>query len=163
MAIDLQQFCIKEPCRYAINKPFMQRGCLYATDGRIAIRTKMDGPDSHDKVPNAHALFAKYTWTKLKPLPPLKLKCSACGGTGYVTCPTCKCDHACEQCDGQMPSDPVRLFGYLFDPHCLALVASIPDVKAKCADTGDKDSLGNKAFALVFGNGQYQGILYPMV
>lgn len=51
-----QQCCADEGGKYGIDKPFVQRGYLYATDGRIVVRMKSTEASDNGMFPACHDL-----------------------------------------------------------------------------------------------------------
>ncbi len=138
--MDLQKFCSRDETRPSIMHPFRQGGdgYVYATDGRILVRAKVDGyyPEQgkpkivgngflfdHDEVPPEDwvtvpgAMAADY--------------CRSCGGGGRTKyrCEDCGDEHECipcEKCHGTgLIFDPqaVPVGGAHFAAHYLALIS----------------------------------------
>lgn len=122
--IDLTPFCDPES-RYAIGKPFVRSGVLYATDGRVLICLPADGePDSVSERRFPDMASAMNDWRDVpsdwKPWPePLYVErliacqtcnntgaahhreCSRCSGEGEIACHECDNDYDCPDCDGE--------------------------------------------------------------
>lgn len=116
-AMDLQVFCDPTANRFAIGKPWVFGGWLYATNGRIAVRVPSSEPDSAPEelsFVKGYELFGNFRDCPIDwpTLPHIAVACRECNGTGrkLITCATCKgdgqhyCDcgneHDCGHCGG---------------------------------------------------------------
>ena len=103
-----------EDARYEISKPWVQAGYVGATDGRVIVRTMLEGADA-GKGPNMDSLPwdpALYADTET-PLPDIGKRpgvtvCEECGGIGLVTCPCCEREHECDECGGSGEAEARR-------------------------------------------------------
>lgn len=124
--------CAKENTRYAIARPWVSGGFVYATDGIICVRQPSDGPDSPQPdgatwppAGDVYDVYGDMETSRIIQIPPLELeasectdKCEACRGRKYISFDT----HGrgaitCEQCDGlgtyTWQQWPVIKFGHL--------------------------------------------------
>lgn len=125
-APDLTPFCADERGRYAIDRPWVNSGWRYATDGRLVVR--VPAPGAHDE-PEPPALepqlvhadewfgemygfdegrciepFPKYDGRTFKQTCDNEAhmkECPACLGSGTCRCPDCDNAHDCPKCHGQ--------------------------------------------------------------
>lgn len=100
--IDLTPFCDPETSRFAINKPFNQKGFTCATDGRVIVRIPTDEPDTpatDKKIPDVSQLAWNHAaCTQWKPLKKAKRKkVTEIHQQGCPKCETCPCD----ECEGE--------------------------------------------------------------
>ena len=107
--IDLKPFCHYGRGRLELSRPWTAGNFTYASDGRVAIRTRVyvgvqplnDGP---------HARIDKWLCeadgATVVPLPTVQIPiaertdCEKCNGSGFEhECPDCRCE--CRECDGR--------------------------------------------------------------
>lgn len=107
----LQQFCRQHEGRYDFEKPFVQRGYRYATDGVVMIRVPATGEiDTQTELPfDLNAKFftrPKFATAEFIPFPAVEVKytktaCEACFGNGKHSCGCEYCkDYECRDCGG---------------------------------------------------------------
>ena len=113
--INLQIFCSNE--RTGFEKPFVDNGFEYATDGRILVAVKTDKPDTESRRPkDCRQLFERIWdegWKPVKMSMPERTthkccfcngdgikrdQCNICDGFGLHTC-DCGTEHTCGYCD----------------------------------------------------------------
>lgn len=98
----LERFTADEPGRYKLDKPFQEDGYLCATDGRICVRFKHDGPDD-EGVPRVSDLQWVGEFDAAVPVPEFEHQeweeCPDCRGMAICSCDKCGHEHDCG-CDG---------------------------------------------------------------
>jgi hypothetical protein len=94
-----QACCAEKKTRYVTDKPYIQDGWLYATDGRIVVRTPSSEPDTEGRGPkNTNDVFAGDFDDEPTPIPDTdypteKTVCPHCGGAKDF-------EDKCEECEG---------------------------------------------------------------
>ncbi len=122
MTIDIQRFCASpDEDRYWLRSPWRADGCIYASNGHLAISIPDDGrelPQPGGRYPNMTALFGKPVLGLFVPLPELEPvsvcgvcdRCAGFGKHGRVDCDECfgrgEFDHKrytyrCMGCEGE--------------------------------------------------------------
>lgn len=114
----LTQFCGNYDGRFCLTKPFVQRGHLYATDGRAVVRIPSTDEDTkppdRQTFPDGAQMFDA-NWIEPKDeLPPLtdltqevdgpcycQRECPCCDGTGTCVCDDCEDEHDCRKCNSR--------------------------------------------------------------
>ena len=127
-----QRFCATENSRYAIKTPWVHGGYLWATDGHVCVRAKVEDADdvSEYKFPDATVL----TWSRDKysatatELPKATkspwVLCEECGGDGICThCGDGKCT-ACEGEGGEFRNNAIKVGGALLAERYINLLRS---------------------------------------
>lgn len=109
--IDLTPFCSADKSRYSIHKPFVQGGCLCATDGYILVRVPSKEPDTIAGDPGLHLpnVHEKVPWKQRGAWRPWPRRnrvgaprhCPTCAGKGSYICGKCKYERACPDCGGE--------------------------------------------------------------
>lgn len=162
--IDLQEFCeCDEYPRYEINKPWVESGWRYATDGRVLVRVPaIDEPDSPQPIngkkrPRGFEIMQPVDGDWL-PWPQIKkctmcgsrdrrMPCDHCSGSGICIC-ECENEHKCGHCNGTGKRECTTCIGntvpHLFGKSKLAhkyawLIAQLPDVEYLPTDSKDAD------------------------
>lgn len=184
MTLQMLDFC-DDSRRY--DKPFIEGGYEYATDGKVAVRRKIDAPDSSEipiknigKIvfedsypldPNAEPIdippFVDCEKCKNKAFTYTKSECDECLGEGESECNECGCVSACRECEGSGKVD-TRVDcesckeRYCFDINCECELAE--NIGIKLARNGVKQVLrcvDIKAvrFHLVDEGGEYEGVV----
>lgn len=102
MKIDLAKFCATRDTRKHLFAPFRLNGCIYATDGAIAIRVPDDGSNvancksGLEKIEHFFQMPENLLFQQI-PLLNIPLKCAECSGTGFVHYVHVEC----RECDGK--------------------------------------------------------------
>jgi hypothetical protein len=132
-----REVCDRESVRYDLEKPFTQGDYLYATDGRIAVRQRLDllDPERREwhhpgmrRIPNVQPLFDKldrHGRVDVELDPGINLQCPACqhcNPDGLWQWPFTI--GSCEHCDGEgclgpdevdVPAGPISLNGFYLE------------------------------------------------
>lgn len=134
---DLQPFCSEDLTRLSLLHPFKDGVHIYATDGRLIVRT-MTTPALLSALPEPagrlidaanlpywhHFDDISLRWHPASTLPSLPApsweRCTMCHGEGTWTCdcPDCSAEHSCPGCDG---------FGKYHPPQSVAVGALFVD------------------------------------
>lgn len=140
-ALDLQQFCGTDECRYYLMKPFSRDGFTWATDGAILVRVALrpEIPEIEQKIAVSKPLEGVETAAFVKPkfnlpLAPTEIgDCPTCRGRGYLhDCPDCECD--CERCNatGTMDKEAListKIGGKFFSLKYVRQILALPRVE----------------------------------
>lgn len=148
---DLKQFASDDANRIALRQPWLWCGEMWASNGRIAIRTPWDGmrfdqpeADAAPHVERANVRTCSHVWNRCwdftswdsKPLrqfwtwndhtaqailPPESFRCENCGGSGRCPYDPEGSQWECEECDGR--GKLPNTSSYLLHPDCPAVQA----------------------------------------
>ena len=161
----------EDDTRFSMNQLWVSGGYLYATDGRICVRSKTDEPDTPDtqgRFPKAAGVFAGVHSAKPLVLPRKDINrsfrnpCEVCDGRGEhrCNCPDCMTvHHDCEECDGKGYYTYYQSF-ILGDLVCLNGRYLEILTKHGCTAYPSKKDSKNGSVRFVFDCGE--GVLMPM-
>lgn len=172
-AIDLANFCSRDPHRTNLHQPWTREGYAWATNGVVLLRVPEradveDRPDIPSYVHLRESLNRTCTYRSWKfllpaPLAARKIMCETCRGRGTEhNCPDCECE--CGWCDGRghfmlTPEDQeshisVSYAGVDYALAYIRLIASLPDLEIEVAPPL------NGATRFIFAGGD--GLLMPL-
>lgn len=158
----------KELSRYAIDRTWVFGGHVYATDGRIVVRSKTDEPDTPKEGHGWPPAYGLFTDTKRSDKPlvmpskckPIVNSCRECNGCGewYCNCPDCANEHPCDSCeDGKVIEWPVYIFADI-----IALGGRYVDILVRHTCTAYPSAKKAKASPVYFTFDGGEGLLMPV-
>ena len=139
--INLQSFC--DETRDSISQPFLVDGNLYATNGKIIIRSD-DVKGNFKEIENEHVidLVHRMEWgndCELQDLPNVngelkEIKCEECGGSGTLDVDNKynKYEVECKSCEGvgyKMEYNDVKIGDLTVSAGLLSKIKDLPNVK----------------------------------